>query len=153
MVTIKSYVAMHAGYHSTKHPECITESPPKCHHSTLHVDQIIIPHVPDVGRHYVAIWDVISRCLYLSLYNNVFVLVKSLSNISVLFGYSHSVLLTWFCLASESTAALIYSKFDTSSHYYLYSAFNDANCVKAALHQLDIKLGGFISVLQYLDGK
>ncbi len=24
--------------------------PPKCHHSTLHVGQIIIPHVPDVGR-------------------------------------------------------------------------------------------------------
>ncbi len=38
-----------------------------------------------------------------------------------------------------------------SSHYYLYSAFNDANCVKAALHQLDIKLGGFTSALQYLD--
>ncbi len=30
-----------------------------------------------------------------------------------------------------------------SSHYYLYDAFNNANCVKAALHQLDIKLGGF----------
>ncbi len=27
--------------------------PPKCHHSTLHVGQIIIPHVPDVVR----IWD------------------------------------------------------------------------------------------------
>ncbi len=40
-----------------------------------------------------------------------------------------------------------------SSHYYLYSAFNNANCVKAALHQLDIKLGGFTSALQYLDGK
>ncbi len=39
--------------------------------------------------------------------------------------------------------------FDTSD--YLYSAFNKANCVKAALHQLDIKLGGFISALQYLD--
>ncbi len=38
-----------------------------------------------------------------------------------------------------------------SSHYYLYSAFINANCVKAALHQLDIKLGGFTSVLQYLD--
>ncbi len=25
-------------------------SPPKCHHSMLHVGQIIIPHVPDVGR-------------------------------------------------------------------------------------------------------
>ncbi len=25
-------------------------SPPKCNHSTLHVGQIIIPHVPDVGR-------------------------------------------------------------------------------------------------------
>ncbi len=24
--------------------------PPKCHHSTLHVDQNIIPDVPDVGR-------------------------------------------------------------------------------------------------------
>ncbi len=24
--------------------------PPKCHHSTPHVGQIIIPHVPDVGR-------------------------------------------------------------------------------------------------------
>ncbi len=24
--------------------------PPKCHHSMLHVGQIIIPHVPDVGR-------------------------------------------------------------------------------------------------------
>ncbi len=31
--------------------------------------------------------------------------------------------------------------------------FNNANCVKAALHQLDIKLGGFISALQYLDGE
>ncbi len=40
-----------------------------------------------------------------------------------------------------------------SNHYYLYSAFNNANCVKAALHQLDIKLSGFISALQYLDGK
>ncbi len=40
-----------------------------------------------------------------------------------------------------------------SSHYYLYSAFNNANCVKAALHQLDIKLGGFTSALQYLDGE
>ncbi len=40
-----------------------------------------------------------------------------------------------------------------SSHYYLYSAFNNANCVKAALHQLDIKLGGFISALPYLDGE
>ncbi len=39
-----------------------------------------------------------------------------------------------------------------SSHYYLYSAFNNANCVKSALHQLDIKLGGSISALQYLDG-
>ncbi len=39
-----------------------------------------------------------------------------------------------------------------SSHYYLYSAFNNANFVKAALHQLDIKLGGFISALQYFDG-
>ncbi len=38
-----------------------------------------------------------------------------------------------------------------SSHYYLYSAFNNANCVKAALHQLDIKLSGFVSALQYLD--
>ncbi len=38
-----------------------------------------------------------------------------------------------------------------SSHYYLHSAFNNANCVKAALHQLDIKLGGFTSALQYLD--
>ncbi len=37
-----------------------------------------------------------------------------------------------------------------SSHYYLYSAFNNANCVKAALHQLDIKLGGCTSALQYL---
>ncbi len=37
------------------------------------------------------------------------------------------------------------------SHYYLNSAFNNANCVKAALHQLDIKLGGFTSALQYLD--
>ncbi len=33
-----------------------------------------------------------------------------------------------------------------SSHYYLYSAFNNAN-------QLDIKLGGFTSALQYLDGE
>ncbi len=40
-----------------------------------------------------------------------------------------------------------------SSHYYLYSAFNNANCVRAALHQLDIKLGGFTSALQYLDGE
>ncbi len=40
-----------------------------------------------------------------------------------------------------------------SSHYYLYNAFNNANCVKAALHQLDIKPGGFISALQYLDGE
>ncbi len=40
-----------------------------------------------------------------------------------------------------------------SSHCYLYSAFNNANCVKAALHQLDIKLGGFTSALQYLDGE
>ncbi len=40
-----------------------------------------------------------------------------------------------------------------SSHYYLYSAFNNANCVNAALHQLDIKLGGFTSALQYLDGE
>ncbi len=39
------------------------------------------------------------------------------------------------------------------SHYYLYSAFNNANCVKAALYKLDIKLGGFISDLQYLDGE
>ncbi len=39
------------------------------------------------------------------------------------------------------------------SHYYLYSAFNNANCVKAAVHQFDIKLGGFTSVLQYLDGE
>ncbi len=41
--------------------------------------------------------------------------MKSLSNISVLFGYSHSVLLTWFCLASECTAALVYSKFEACS--------------------------------------
>ncbi len=41
--------------------------------------------------------------------------------------------------------------FVKSSHYYLYSAFNNANCVKAALHQLEIKLGGFTSALQYLD--
>ncbi len=34
-----------------------------------------------------------------------------------------------------------------------YSAFNNANCVKAALHQLDVKLGGFTSALQYLDGE
>ncbi len=40
-----------------------------------------------------------------------------------------------------------------SSHYYLYITFNNANCVKAALHQLDIKLGGFISALQYLDAE
>ncbi len=31
--------------------------------------------------------------------------------------------------------------------------FNNANCVKAALYQLDIKLGGFTSALQYLDGE
>ncbi len=37
-----------------------------------------------------------------------------------------------------------------SSHYYLYSALKNANCVKTALHQLDIKLGGFTSALQYL---
>ncbi len=43
--------------------------------------------------------------------------------------------------------------FVKSSHYYLYSAFNNANCVKAVLHQLDLKLGGFISALQYLDGE
>ncbi len=41
----------------------------------------------------------------------------------------------------------------TSSHCYLYSTFNNANCVKAALHQLDINLGGFTSALQYLDGE
>ncbi len=33
---------------------------PKCHHSPLHVGQIIIPHVPrcgpDLGQQYVAIW-------------------------------------------------------------------------------------------------
>ncbi len=40
----------------------------------------------------------------------------------------------------------------TSQVTYLYSAFNNANCVKAALHQLDIKKGGFTSALQYLDG-
>ncbi len=40
-----------------------------------------------------------------------------------------------------------------SSHYYLYSAFNNANCVKAALHQLDIKLDVLTSSLQYLDGE
>ncbi len=40
-----------------------------------------------------------------------------------------------------------------SSHYYLYSSCNNANCVKAALHQLDIKLGGFTSALPYLDGE
>ncbi len=38
--------------------------PHKCHHSTLHVAQIIIPHVPrcvpDLGRQYVAIWVVTS---------------------------------------------------------------------------------------------
>ncbi len=39
------------------------------------------------------------------------------------------------------------------NHYYLYSAFKNANCVKEALHQLDIKLGGFTSALQYLDGE
>ncbi len=38
-----------------------------------------------------------------------------------------------------------------TSHYYMYSAFNNLNCVKAALHQLDIKLGGFTSALRYLD--
>ncbi len=38
-----------------------------------------------------------------------------------------------------------------SSHYYLYSAFYKANCVKTALHNLHIKLGGFTSALQYLD--
>ncbi len=38
------------------------------------------------------------------------------------------------------------------SHYDLYSALNNANCVKAALHQRYIKLGGFISALHYLDG-
>ncbi len=37
--------------------------------------------------------------------------------------------------------------------FVAYSTFNNANCVKAALHQLDIKLGGFISTLQYLDGE
>ncbi len=31
--------------------------------------------------------------------------------------------------------------------------FNNENCVKAALYQLDIKLGGFTSALQYLDGE
>ncbi len=51
---------------------------------------------------------------------------------------------TWNC-----TMYMIIVK---SSHYYLY-AFNNANCVKAALHQLDIKLGGFTSALQYLDGE
>ncbi len=40
-----------------------------------------------------------------------------------------------------------------SRQYYLYSAFNNTNCVKAALHKLDIKLGGFASALQYLDGE
>ncbi len=41
-----------------------------------------------------------------------------------------------------------------SSHYYLYSAFNNENYVKAALlYQLDIKLGGFTSALQHLDGE
>ncbi len=43
--------------------------------------------------------------------------------------------------------------FVKSSHYYLYSAYNNANCFKAALHQLDIKLGGFVSALQYVDGE
>ncbi len=33
-----------------------------------------------------------------------------------------------------------------SSHYYLYNAFNNSNCVKAALHQLDISW----VALQYL---
>ncbi len=41
----------------------------------------------------------------------------------------------------------------SSNRYYLYSTFNNANCVKAALHQLDIKLGGFTSALHYLDGE
>ncbi len=49
----------------------------------------------------------------------------------------------WLCCMSQVK----------SSHYYLYSVFNNANCVKAALHQLDIKLGGFTSALQYLDGE
>ncbi len=39
-----------------------------------------------------------------------------------------------------------------SSHYYLYSAFNNANCVKAALNQLDIKLGGYISFTVFRQG-
>ncbi len=33
------------------------------------------------------------------------------------------------------------------------SACNNTKYVKAALHQLDINLGGFISALQYLDGE
>ncbi len=38
-----------------------------------------------------------------------------------------------------------------TSHYYMYSAFNNLNYVKAALHQLYIKLGGFTSALRYLE--
>ncbi len=33
------------------------------------------------------------------------------------------------------------------SHYDLYSAFNNANCVKAALHQHDINQGGFFNLV------
>ncbi len=40
----------------------------KCHYSTLHVDQIIIPHVPGLGRHYVAIWDYRQADVWLRLY-------------------------------------------------------------------------------------
>ncbi len=50
----------------------------------------------------------------------------------------------FFCLITEQVK---------SSHFYLYSAFNNAHFVKTALHQLDLKLGGFTSALQYLDGK
>ncbi len=46
-----------------------------------------------------------------------------------------------------------WKKIVKSSHYYLYSTFNNAICLKAALHQLYIKLGGFTSALQYLDGE
>ncbi len=54
---------------------------------------------------------------------------------------------------SEDLAAVSDGDTVKSSHYYLYNAFNNANCVEAALHQLDIKLGGLTSALQYLAGE
>ncbi len=122
--------------------------PPKCHHPTPHVAQIIIPHVPDVGRIWADIMLLSGKGAVARLkednpeliaYHCIIhqsVLCASLSDEHA--GVMNTMMKIINFLRESSSYQV------KSSQLYLYSAFNNTDCVKALN---SIKLEDRVSVM------